>query len=199
MDWAILYWRARRLWPGDPLFSPEAFGALPAHYVYEAIAQGQELRRRELHEQELGVASLSALMANINRDTKRNKQPYKPTDFCYFADKADRNDPDAINAAAYLQLVQDGLMPNWALFIYPQMKGMAEGLPAPDPVAAIGRDFILLAPEPANGGMEGLLIAKKTVSGKLLQVKLGRQSIKVIVPEFEESVVAREHVFVAVN
>lgn len=138
-------------------------------------------------------------MANVNRDPKKTRQPYKAKDFCFFADKADRNDPDAINAAAYLQLIEEGLMPHWALFVYPEMKGMADGVPAPDPVAAIGRDFILLAPEPVNGGMEGLLIAKKSVSGKLLMVKLGRQSIKVVVPEFEESVVAREHVFVAVN
>ena len=42
-----MYWKARRLWPGDPMFSPDTFGELSATYVIRAVRHGQELRRRE--------------------------------------------------------------------------------------------------------------------------------------------------------
>ena len=83
------------------MFSRDTFGTAPATFVLKAVREGQQLRRRELHEQELPVANLTALMANINRDSKKNRTAYKPTDFCFFSELEDRNDPDAINAAAY--------------------------------------------------------------------------------------------------
>ena len=65
-------------------------------------------------------------------------------------------------------------------------------------MAAVGDGFILLAPEPANGGMEGLLIAQGRVSGQTIQVKLDRQTLRVRVPEFTETVIACS-MFVAVG
>lgn len=180
------------------MFSPDDFGELSTTYVLNAVRQGQELRRRELHEQELGIANLAALTANINRDPKKTKSPYRAVDFCYFADKEDLNNPDAINAAAYLKLLEDKNLPAWALFCYPQMKGMDDGVAAPNPVAAIGDGFVLLAPQPANGGMEGLLIAENRVAGQKRRAHMGRQKLWVTVPEFTETVIAREHMFVAV-
>lgn len=199
MDWGELFWRAKRLWPGDPQFSPDSFGELPSHYVLQAIKNGQELRRRELHEGEIGVANLTALTANINRDAKKNKTPYKASDFCFFASAGEKNDPDEINAAAYFGLIESKQLPPWALFVFSDMKRMKSSLPAPDPVAAIGDGFVLLAPQPVNGGMEGLLMAEQRVSGQVIEVKLGRMKLKVAVPEFEEMLLAREHVFVSVH
>lgn len=190
---------AKRLWPGDPQFSVDLFGELPSLYVLQAVAKGHELRRRELHEQEIGVANLTALTANLNRDPKKVKSPYKPHDFCFFAAKTDGNDPDAINAAAYFHLIDKQQLPTWALFVFGEMKKAKSSIPAPDPVAAIGDGFILLAPQPVNGGIEGLLIAKKSVSGRVIEAKLGRMRIKVNVPDFEEMLLARENVFIGVN
>lgn len=194
-----MFWRAKRLWPGDPQFSVDAFGELPSFYVLNAIKQGQELRRRELHEREIGVANLTALMANINRDAKKVKNPYKASDFCFFASAQDRNDPDEINASAYFELIETQQLPAWALFVFSEMKSIRTDLPAPDPVAAIGDGFILLAPEPVNGGMSGLLIAEHRVSGQKLRVSIGRTKVSVIVPEFSEMLLAREDVFVSVD
>lgn len=190
---------AKRLWPGDPQFSVDEFGELSSTYVLRAIKKGHELRRRELHEQEMGVANLTALTANINRDAKKTKTPFKPHDFCFFAEATDGNDVDEINAAAYFDLVEKKLLPAWALFVFAEMKKMKGLTPAPDPVAAIGDGFILLAPQLVNGGMEGLLIAEKRVSGKIVEAKLGRVSVKVTIPQFGEMLLAREHVFVSVN
>ena len=47
--------------------------------------------------------------------------------------------------------------------------------------------------------MEGLLIAKQSVAGKLVPARLGNMTVRVVVPKFEESVLAREHVFVSVH
>lgn len=181
------------------MFGPDSFGELSATYVLKAVRHGQELRRRELHEQELAVANLSALTANINRDAKKQKNPYRAIDFCYFAEKADRNDPDAINAAAYMKLLEDGKLPAWALFCFQEMKGMAGEVAPPTPLAAIGDGFVLLAPEPANGGMEGLLIAEGRVAGQKRRAHIGRQKLWVTIPEFTETVIAREHMFLAVS
>lgn len=190
---------AKRLWPGDPQFSVDQFGELSSTYVLRAIRKGHELRRRELHEQEMGVANLTALTANINRDAKKTKAPFKPHDFCFFADATDGNDVDEINAAAYFALIESKQLPPWALFVFAEMKKVKSSLPAPEPVAAVGDGFILLAPSPANGGIEGLLMAEQRVSGKTIDVTLGRMTIRVNVPEFEEMLLAREEVFVSVN
>ena len=194
-----MFWRAKRLWPGDPQFSVDSFGELPSVYVLDAIKEGQELRRRELHESEIGVANLTALMANVNRDAKKVREPYKATDFCFFATADDRNDPDAVNASAYFELIEKGLLPAWALFVFSEMKKAKSELPAPEPVAAFGDGFILLAPKPANGGMTGLLMAEKRVSGRVIEVTLNRMKLKVTVPEFDEMLLAREDVFVGIN
>jgi hypothetical protein len=138
-------------------------------------------------------------MANVNRDPKKTKTPYKPADFCFFASKQERNDPDEINAAAYFALIENKQLPAWALFVFGDMKGLQGSMAPPEPVAAIGDGFILLAPEPVNGGIEGLLIAQQKASGRVLEATLGRIKVKVTVPEFEEMLLAREHVFVSVN
>ena len=192
-----MYWRAKRLWPGDEQFSFERFGELPVWYVMQAVIEGEKIRKRELHELELPVANLTSLMANLNRDPKKNRTPHKLTDFCFFADQKDKNDPDAEPAAAYMKLLDDGAIPGWALFVYPDMKINADKAEVPTPLAAIAKDFILLAPVPKNGGMEGLMLAKSSVSGKEIEVKIGGHKATIAVPEFEGTVIAKEHTYVA--
>ncbi len=192
-----MYWRCKRYWPGDEQFSFDRFGELPVWYVVKSVIEGQRIRRKELHEMELGVANLTALTANLNRDGKKQKTPYKLTDFCFFAEAADRNDPDAEPAAAYMKLLETGDLPSWALFVYSDMKSMSGQCEAPEPLAAVGDGFVLLAPEPRNGGMEGLMLATSKVSGQEIEVQIGGHTAVVTVPDFEGTVIAREHVYVA--
>ena len=194
-----MYWICRRLWPGDDDFTPENFGGLGVSYVRDAIVRGHVLRRKELHEQELTVANLTALTANINRDSKKTKTPFKVTDFCFFAGDEERNNPDAINAAAYIELNRQKLLPRWALFIFPQMKGLDLGTEAPNPLAAIGDGVLLLAPQVRNGGIEGLLIATQAVSGKDVYVTMNGETRTASIPQFDEWVLAREDVFLPIS
>lgn len=146
------------------------------------------------------MANLTALMANLNRDAKKVKTPFKLSDFCFFAEAESREEPDAAPAAAYMQLVADGLMPGWALSVFPQMRPMAAGVEPPNPLAAIGEHFVLLAPEPRNGGMEGLLLATSEASGQELTVRVPgvKESIRVAVPEFSDAFIARENIFIPI-
>ena len=162
----------------------------------QAVIEGEKIRKRELHEQELPVANLTALTANMNRDPKKVRTPYKLTDFCFFADQKDKNDPDAEPAAAYMKLLEDGAIPGWALFVYPDMKVNGSACSPPEPLAAIAEGFILLAPVPKNGGMEGLMLATSAVSGQEIEVKIGGHAVRVQVPEFDGSVIAKEHIYV---
>lgn len=194
-----MYWTCRRLWPGDEDFTPENFGGLGVSYVRDAIVKGYGLRRKELHEQELAVANLTALTANINRDGKKVKTPYKVVDFCFFAGDEERNNPDGENAAAYMELNRRELLPRWALFIFPQMKGLDVGINVPEPLAAIGDGALLLAPQIRNGGIEGLLLATQAVSGKDIYITMNGETRTASIPQFDEWVLAREDVFLPIR
>ncbi len=143
------------------------------------------------------VANLTTLTANINRDSKRVKVPYKITDFCFWAGSKDRNDPDAENAAAYMKILADGQLPGWAYFVFNEMQGLDAGVTAPEPVAAIGEGVLLLAPRQKNGGLEGLLLATHAAAGRKVPVKIAGFKATISVPEFDEQVIAREDCFVA--
>lgn len=135
------------------------------------------------------------MTANMNRDSKKQRTPYKLTDFCFFATELDKNSPDNEPAAAYMKLLDQGKLPNWALFVYPDMKATGkEGTP-PAILAAMGEDVILLAPVPKNGGMEGLLLARSSVSGKDVEVTVNGYKTTISLPKFEGSVIAREHFY----
>lgn len=80
---------------------------------------GEELRREELHLQELGIATLTSVYCNSQIDTKK-QEPIKPNAFFYFAP----GDPeqvqiDGVAADVFFSLVKDSKLPQWALSICP--------------------------------------------------------------------------------
>ena len=183
------------MWPGDPLFEPERFGELSVSYVYNALSAGRKARRQELHEEELPVANLASLMANINRDAKKVKKPYGVIDFCFYASDDSANRPDDGPKNAYMALLDQKKLPRWALFVFADMKsGNAKAAPAP--AAAVGEHVVLLAPQRRNGGLEGLLMATSEAYGQHVEVEMDGESFTVAVPDFEGHAVAREHVYV---
>ena len=198
MDWGRAYWQCRRLWPACPEFGPESFGALLVRYVLEALEEGHELRRQELHQQELPVANLTALTANLNRDPKKNKAGYTVADFAFFADEQDLNLPDAEAAAAYMALVEQKQLPAWALFCFKEFAQRGDQVNPPQPLAAIGKNVVLLAPKQKNGGLEGLLVARSEASGTQVEVTLAGYNFTLAIPEFKDQIIAREDVFVPV-
>ena len=141
------------------------------------------------------VANLASLMANVNRDTKKVKKPYGVIDFCFYAPDDSVNKPDDGPRNAYMALLAEKKLPRWALFVFADMKP-GNAMAAPAPVAAIGENFVLLAPQRRSGGLEGLLMATSEVSGQHIEVEMDGETLTVAVPDFEGHAVAREHVYV---
>ncbi len=146
---------------------------------------GRELRRRELHDEEMAIANLTALTANLNRNSKKQRTPYKLADFCFFAPTDGQNAPDQQPADAYMKLIANKKLPSWALWIFDSMK---KGDPdrALDPLALIGEGVVVLAPIEKNGGVEGLLLATSQASGRLVSVTNGKDSHLIAIPNFIE-------------
>ena len=95
-----------------------------------------------------------------------------------------------------MKLLDQGKLPSWALFVYSSMKVTARDAAAPEPLAAIGDGVILLAPKPKNGGMEGLLLATHRAAGKDVEVTIAGHKTTITLPDFDDSVIAREDVYV---
>lgn len=158
---------------------------------------GRKAKRAELHEQEIGIANLAALTANLNRDSKKQRTPYAVKDFCFFAPLEGQNEPEVAAANAFVKLLEEKALPNWCLFVYADMKkGDASASPATP--ALIGEGVVLLAPVPRNGGVEGLMLARLDVADKNIEVTDGKARFTVAIPKFDGSVIAREGVFLPV-
>ena len=193
MDWAAAFWRCRWLWPGDSDFSPERFGDLNCRYVVDAIEGGQKLRREELHQNELPVANLASLTANLNRDPESKSKPFTAQDFSFFDEQEERNDgPDSTMAAAYMSLVNARALPRWALFCFTQMEQSAKGGKLPHQVAAQADGVLLLGPRFAGDALCGLLIADHSASGTKVKLEVEDQEYVILIPTFSEQSIARE-------
>ena len=160
-----------------------------------ALDAGRKAKQQELHEIEIPTANLTALMANLNRDTKKQRKGYTVQDFCFYAPKESANEPAMAAANAYLHLIAKGKLPSWALFVFGDMRKGDESKP-PNPAALIGEGVVFLAPSPRNGGVEGLLLATHEAANKTVTVTDGESHYKIAVPDFEGSRVAREGVYV---
>ena len=99
---------------------------------------------------ELGIATLSALFANANRDPKKG-QPASPKDFFYFQREED-NGPKipAVVCDIFFSLIADGLLPGWALGIAPIELLRSQRSKKPvirKPRAWVSEDLILVLPK----------------------------------------------------
>jgi len=139
------------------------------------------------------MAQLTALTANLNRDPKKQRKPFAAIDFCFFHD-VEANRPQARAAAAYMRLVVDKQLPPWALFCFSDFKHAEASKRPLEEVAIIGEQWLLLAPEPLEGGYQGLFIAEHVVSGKALLGAYRGQQVLLQLPTFEDYVLAREGV-----
>ena len=134
-----------------------------------------------------------SLTANLNRDTKKTRKAYNPIDFCFFHD-VEANRPQAQAAAAYMRLVQDKVIPGWALFCFTDFKWSEPSQRTVDECAMVGENWVLLAPESIEGGYTGLLLAEFIRSGEVVQGNWMGKTITVRLPVFEDYVLAKEGV-----
>jgi len=152
-----------------------------------------ESRRRSLYEQEAPVALQTSVLANLHRDPKRQKEPYKLTDYCLYMDKRDLNLPSGAYGSAALMAVKQDRFPAWALFCFKELSGQARQGYKPALAALVCEDAILLHPVAVGDGYRGLLIARESASlktrvftddfGKTCSLNLPEIGTKVIAEE----------------
>ena len=108
-------------WQGDKRFSADNFGYQPTWLIIQALHYGAKLHQEQLHQEELGIATLSALFVNSNRDPKKGEAA-KPSDFFYHKPLADEDKISFSACATFFSLVSDEKMPSWAVAIAPVEK-----------------------------------------------------------------------------
>lgn len=140
-------------------------------YVLEAVIELQGLKRRELHNIERPIAYLAFQTAEMNRDTKKRKQPFSPEDFYYYSDAATEALPEGRYGAAAIELIRRELYPRWALFVYNSLKARASEVAPPSLLCLQCDDAILLAPEFSGNIVTGMLIAQRSASEQVREMK----------------------------
>ena len=183
-----MFWALKRFFPGDSDFSRANFKDQPYEYVIAAYNRIWKMKQNELHQYELPIANLAALTANINSSGSKNKKQYTAEDFSLFTPIDNLNTPETTAAAAYMYLLNEKLLPSWALFCFKEMKTEAK---PPVFVALVCDDAILLAPQEEETGFKGLLIAKESASKqtRVMQSPCGR-SVTLDVPHIKTKVIA---------
>lgn len=138
--------------------------------MLQALEQGAKLQREELHLKELGIATLTALFVNANRDPK--SEPVKPANYFYFeaVNESDRVSIPAAICDAFFSLITDQLMPSWAVPLAP-IERLQSGR-AHDSVSKprvwIGDGVLLLLPRVEDGWVKAeLAIVEGNQAGKI--------------------------------
>jgi hypothetical protein len=184
----------KKCFPGDREFALDNFYNLPYLYVLDAVEFASKNRQRELHENEAPVSLLSSILANSNRDPKKNKKPFKIDDFFLYKPKENSNIPTGVYGSAAMALLDKGLFPRWALFVYKDLKDSATGDP-PDILAFMHESAILLAPLIKDGIVKGMLICEDRAFDKKLTMKSSYgQEITVSIPSFNGRYAAVENI-----
>jgi len=134
----------------------------------EAYAEGFKRQNQYLHQTEAPVALLSSLLANANRDPKKQKKPYSMEDFFLYKPRDDRNIPMASYGSAVMKMIELNIFPRWAYCFYKDFKAAAAG-PAPARLALMHEHALLIAPEVGENTVRGLLISEDKASDQVLE------------------------------
>lgn len=88
------------------------------------------LRRQQAALDELPLATLTALTANLNRDSKRRPEPFTAADFAVFRER-DTSDEELTpeSAAVALELRAEGVKPPLLLTVWPQVIATSKAHP----------------------------------------------------------------------
>lgn len=114
-------------------------------------------------------------------------------DFAIYKTRAEMNLPSRLNAAAAHAAIKAGLMPTWALFIYPDLAAAYDENVVVDSIILIAEDAVLINPSKQNEGFVGLLVAQESSSMqcRLFQDEKGQQ-YWLHVPHVKTKVIAEE-------
>lgn len=191
----VYFWDLKYGYPGSPDFCLGNYGDLPYQYVISAVQNLGKRRLTDLSLNEKPTALLTSVLANSNRDSKRQRKPYTLEDFTIYKRKEDLNLPTRRNAAAAVKAIEAGLMPTWALFIYPDLVAAYDENTVINSVILAADDAILLNPSKSDNGFIGLLVARESssLSKRLFTDENGSQ-YWLEVPHVGTKVVAEESV-----
>lgn len=78
--------------------------------------------------------------------------------------------PSGRYGAAAMKMIEGNKFPLWALFAYKDLANAANG-PAPDPLALVHEDAIILGPTFEGSTIQGMLICKEAASNKRLYME----------------------------
>lgn len=146
--------------------------------VLRAWRELQRIRREQVQLQELPVAQLAALLANVNRDPKKGK-PFSLQDFTLFASeqKAERR-LSAEVAAVALALKHDDKAPPLLVSCWSEVLASAHDGTRMPAVRALHSDddavWVLAPVWEAAGIRGGLVLVKGRISGTILLRDLDR-------------------------
>lgn len=120
--------------------------------IIQALHYGAKLHQEQLHQEELGIATLSALFVNSNRDPKKGEAA-KPSDFFYHKPSSEEDKLDPMACDVFFSLVADEKMPSWVAAIAPieklrssRVNGTISGVRA-----WLGRGVLLISPKIVGG------------------------------------------------
>lgn len=138
----------------------------------------QRIRREQVQLQELPVAQLAALLANVNRDPKKGK-PFSLQDFTLFA--SERSDDSVLSpevAAIALELRHEDKAPPLLIACWPQvLASVKEGTKVPTPRALCSADDAVwvLAPKWEGANVRGgLVLVRGQICGNTVLRDLDR-------------------------
>lgn len=152
-----------------------------------------KLRRQELHDMERPVAYLAYQNAEINRDKNKRRKPFSPDEFYYYASLEDRDLPEPRYGAAAKALMEREMFPTWALFVYKDLMTRAADALPPEVLCLMCDDVIVLAPSAEDGHVAGMMIAARTASQQVRELKSPcGQFTTVRLPNIEDKFVAIE-------
>ena len=121
-----------------------------------------------MHNYERPLSYLAFQNAEMNRDRKKQRKPFKLEDFYFYDLSEQAKAPDSRYGAAALALIKKKEYPMWALFVYKDLKEQGENVNPPSILSLQCDDAIVLAPTIDNDKKEvtGLLIAMESASNQ---------------------------------
>ena len=148
--------------------------------------------RDELHKQEQPTALLTSVLANVNRDPKQRKKPFEPGDFYVFQPAEAQDRPNGRYGAAYMEMIENRVLPPWALFCFSALSAEALGHEAPTPCFLQADGAILLGPTWTEEGIKGMFIATEGPRRAVEMLDPEGERHMVVIPEVKTKVIAEE-------
>lgn len=121
----------------------------------------------QLHLEELGISTLTAVFCQINSDPKKGNRA-KPSDFWHFAPIEDKDKINPVVADTFFALVAEEKIPSWAIALAPIEKLRASrGNGATASIRAwMKKGVLLIAPQMSGTSVVAPLALVDGVQGK---------------------------------